>query len=191
MELYGTLPDIPTKEINKVKQVIRDHHGHVIELYIKKIFELRENDSLHTMYDECLDSLPENIYNIEGRSRNIFACIIVAGKILESVFKDIGIPNENLVEIVNEYYQQCILSNPIELEYIRALRLTLDWVQSEYGRFGEINPDYDDDITTRDRSKRYGYVDEKYIYIIGTEFTKKMKDFHHQKLKGNGLIAES
>ena len=82
-ELCGTLPNIPTKEINKVKQVIRDHHGHVIELYIKKIFELRENGSLYTIYDECLDSLPDNISNIEGRSKNIFGCIMVAGKILE------------------------------------------------------------------------------------------------------------
>jgi putative DNA primase/helicase len=108
--------------------VIRDHHGHIIELYIKKIFELSETGFLHTMYDECLDSLPENTSNIEGRSKNIFACIMVAGKILESVFKDIGIPNENSVEIVKEYYQKCILDNPVELEYIRALRLILDWV---------------------------------------------------------------
>ena len=55
-ELCGTLPDIPTKEINKVKQVIRDHHGHVVELYIKKIFEFRESDSLYTIYDECLSN---------------------------------------------------------------------------------------------------------------------------------------
>jgi uncharacterized protein (DUF927 family) len=116
VELYGTLPNIPTKEINKVKQVIRDHQGHIIELYIKMIFELRESGSLHTIYDECLDSLPENTSNIEGRSKNIFSCIMVAGKILESVFKDIGIPNENPVEIVKDYYQKCILDNPVELE---------------------------------------------------------------------------
>jgi putative DNA primase/helicase len=187
-ELCGTLPVIPTKEINKVKQVIRDHHGHIIELFIKKIFELRENESLPVLYDECLDSLPENISNIQGRSRNIFACIMVAGKILESVFADIGIPNENPIEIVNEYYKKCILENPVELEYIRALRLTLDWVHSEYGRFGEVNLEFDD-ITTRDRSRRYGYVDEKYIDIIGTEFTKKMKDegFSPSKIKQEWL----
>jgi putative DNA primase/helicase len=195
IELYGTLPDIPTKEINKVKQVIRDHHGHVIELVIKKIFEVHETGSLHTMYDECLDSLPENTSNIEGRSKNIFACIMVAGKILESVFKDIGIPNEDPVEIVKEYYQQCILNNPVELEYIRALRLILDWVHSEYGRFGEVNLEYDY-ITTLDRTRRHGYVDEKYIDIIGTEFTKKMKDagFSPSKIKQEWLdrgITES
>ena len=188
IELCGTLPDIPAKEINKVKQVIRDHHGHVIELYIKKIFELRENGSLYTMYDECLDSLPEHISNIEGRSRNIFACIMVAGKILESVFTDIGIPNEDPVPIVNEYYQKCIRDNPIELEYIRALRLILDWIHSEYGRFGEVNTEYDD-ITTRDRSRRYGYITDEYIDIIGTEFTKKMKDegFSPSKIKQEWL----
>ena len=183
-ELYGTLPDIPTKEINKVKRVIRDHHGHIIELYIKKIFELCETGSLHTMYDECLDSLPENTSNIEGRSRNIFACIMVAGKILELVFKDIGIPNEDPVEIVNKYYQQCILNNPVELEYIRALRLILDWVHSEYGRFGEVDLEYNG-VTIGDRSRRYGYVDRDFIDIIGTEFTKKMKDegFSPSKIK--------
>jgi uncharacterized protein (DUF927 family) len=183
-ELCGTLPDIATKEINKVKQAIRDHHGHVIELYIKKIFEFRENGSLYTMYDECLDSLPENVSNIEGRSKNIFACIMVAGKILESVFADIGIPKENPVAIVNEYYQKCIRDNPVELEYIRALRLILDWIHSEYGRFGEVNPEFDD-ITTKDRSRRYGYITDEYIDIIGTEFTKKMKDegFSPSKIK--------
>ena len=188
IELCGTLPDIPAKEINKVKQVIRDHHGHVVELYIKKIFELRENGSLYTMYDECLDSLPEHISNIEGRSRNIFACIMVAGKILESVFTEIGIPNEDPVPIVNEYYQKCIRDNPIELEYIRALRLILDWIHSEYGRFGEVNTEYDD-ITTRDRSRRYGYITNEYIDIIGTEFTKKMKDegFSPSKIKQEWL----
>jgi uncharacterized protein (DUF927 family) len=174
-ELHGTLPNIPIKEINKVKQVIRDHHGHVIESYLEKVFGLCENDSLHALYDECLDSLPENTSNIEGRSKNIFACIMVTGKILESVFKDIGMPNEDPVEIVKEYYQQCILNNPVELEYIRALRLTLDWVHSEYGRFVEVDLEYDDS-TTRDRTRRYGYIDRDHIDIIGTEFTKKMKD---------------
>jgi uncharacterized protein (DUF927 family) len=182
-ELCGTLPDIPTKKINKVKQVIRDHHGHIVELYIKKIFELRENGSLYALYDECLDSLPENTSNIEGRSKNIFACIMVAGKILESVFSDIGIPNENPVAIVNEYYQKCIRDNPVELEFIRAIRLILDWVHSD-GRFVEVDIEHDY-VTIRDRSRICGYVDRDHIDIIGTEFTKKMKDegFSPSKIK--------
>jgi hypothetical protein len=82
----------------------------------------------------------------------------------------------------------CLLDNPVELEYIRALRAILDWVHSEYGRFGEIDPKYDD-ITTRDRSRRYGYVDRNHIDIIGTEFTKKMKDegFSPSKIKQEWL----
>ena len=85
---------------------------------------------------------------------------------------------------MNEYYQKCIRDNPVELEHIRALRSILDWVHSEYGRFGEVDPEYNN-ITTRDRSRRYGYIDEKYIDIIGTEFTKKMKDegFSPSKIK--------
>ena len=61
-------------------------------------------------------------------------------------------------------------------------------MQSEYGRFGEVDLEYDD-VITRDRSKRYEFVDRKHIDIIGTEFTKKMKDegFSPSKIKQEWL----
>lgn len=183
-ELDDTLPDLPTKEINRVKRAIRDNHGHIIEMYIQEVFKRLENGTLHTLYDECFDKLPENSTNIEGRSRSIFACIMVAGEILEYVFRKVGMPERNPDEIVNKYFEKCILEKPVELEYIRALRVALDWVNSEYGRFEQYNEEFEDS-TINDKNKRYGYVDSQYIDIIGTEFTKKMKDegFSPSKLK--------
>lgn len=204
-ELDDTLPDLDTKEINKVKRVIRENHGHIVELFIQEVFKRMEKGTLQELYEECFDKLPDNVSNIEGRSRSIFACIMTAGVLLESVFKKIGVPEKDPYEIVNKYFQKCILEKPVELEYLRALKVVLDWVHSEYGRFGEVEqleiPLREDEkqnldkccketkkvdyVSIRDKNKKYGFVDENYIDIIGTEFTKKMKDegFSPSKIK--------
>ncbi|MFA6335798.1 MAG: DUF927 domain-containing protein [Bacteroidales bacterium] len=204
-ELDDTLPDLLTKDINRVKRAIRDNHGHIIEMYIQEVFKRMEKGTLQTLYDECFDKLPDNTSNIEGRSRSIFACIMVAGEILESIFKKIGIPTHDPSEIVNKYFEKCIIDKPVELEYIRALRVVLDWVHSDYGRFSEVDyteapiksddagnlSRYDDKqaptehITMRDKNKRYGFVDPIFIDIFGSEFSKKMKEegFSPMKIK--------
>ncbi len=195
-ELDDSLPDLPTKEIKRVTKAIRENHGHIIELYIQEIFKRLENNSLYTLYDNCFDVLPDNISNIEGRSKAIFAGIMTAGKILEPIFEKIGLPKKNAIDIVEKYFKKCIQDKPVELEYIRALRVILDWIHIEYGRFGEVEvveiensntgmgglDKYVKDskkvevIAQNDKNKRYGYIDADFIDIIGTAFTKKMKD---------------
>jgi uncharacterized protein (DUF927 family) len=183
-ELDDTLPDLPTKEINAVKTAIRENHGHIIELYLSRVIAWYSSGQLQDLYASCFDMLPENSSNIEGRSRSIFACIMTAGYLLEEVFQKIGMPTKKPNNVVKSYFKKCIQDKPIELEYIRALRVVLDWVHSEYGRFGEVNLLYDD-VTTRDKTKRYGWIDSDFIDIIGSEFTKKMKDegFSPSKIK--------
>lgn len=195
-ELDDSLPDLPTKEIKRVTKAIRENHGHIIELYIQEIFKRLENNSLYTLYENCFDVLPDNISNIEGRSKAIFAGIMTAGKILEPIFEQIGLPKKSAVEIVEKYFKKCIQEKPVELEYIRALRVVLDWVHIEYGRFGEVEvveiekenidavgldkyvkkSEKVEVIAQNDKNKRYGYIDSDFIDIIGTAFTKKMRD---------------
>lgn len=204
-ELDDTLPDLDTKVINNVKRTIRDNHGHLIELYIQEVFKQVEAGTLQQIYEDCFDKLPDKLSNIEGRSKSIFACIMTAGVLLENVFKKIGLPERDPYEIVNKYFHKCILEKPVELEYLRALKVVLDWVHSEYGRFGEVEqlevPTANDEkqnldryvdgtkkieyVNLRDKNKKYGFVDGNYIDIIGTEFTKKMKDagFSPSKIK--------
>ncbi|MEN6293993.1 MAG: DUF927 domain-containing protein [Methanobacterium sp.] len=204
-ELDDSLPDLPTKEIKRVTKAIRENHGHIIELYIQEILKRIENKSLYVLYENCFDILPENASNIEGRSKAIFAGIMTAGKILEPIFEKIGLPKKNAVDIVEKYFKKCIQDKPVELEYIRALRVVLDWVHIEYGRFGEVEvvevektnsaaeglDKYINDsekveiIAQNDKNKRYGYIDADFIDIIGTAFTKKMKEekFSPAKMK--------
>lgn len=194
-ELDVTLPDLYTKTINDIKNSIRKNHGHVIELYIQKVLDWARDGTLQNTFDMCFEKLPENKTNIEGRSRSIFACIMTAGYILEEVFLQIGMPVKKAIPIVKEYYKICIQEKPVELEHTRALRIILDWVNSDYGHFATGDA-ASESVTFLDKTKIYGFVDLIYIDIIGTEFTKKMKDtgFSPSKVKEdfwNQGISES
>jgi len=183
-ELDDTIPPLDTKTITKVTRAIRSNHGHVIEMYVQEVMKKIADGSLQDLYDDCFESLPKTDSNIEGRSRSIFAGIMTAGTILEDIFKKIKIPTKNPCEIVNKYFTKCVLEKPVELEYIRALREILDWAQSESGRFMRWDGETDT-FTTSDKNKSYGFVDDDFIDIFGSEFSKKMKDggFSPTKIK--------
>lgn len=173
-ELDDSLPDLPTKEITRVTRAIRKNRGLVVELFIQDVLKKIESGALQTLYDECFDKLPQNTSNIEGRSRSIFAGIMAAGEILEPIFGKIGIPQKDPAVIVDKYFHKCILEKPVELEYIRALRLVLDWINSDYGAFARFNAGYTE-VQVIDKNKTYGFVDENCIDILQSEFSAKMK----------------
>jgi uncharacterized protein (DUF927 family) len=164
IEVNDVIPELPTKEIDRVKRIIANNYGHIIELFIQEIF----NNDVQKIYDECFDSLPETKSNIEGRSKSIFACIMTSGILLERVFKKIGISERDPVEIVNKYFKECIQDNPVELEWKRALRIINDWTISEAWKFEDGSKELKYDVV--------GKITFEYIDIIGTEFTKKMKE---------------
>jgi putative DNA primase/helicase len=167
IELNDVIPELNTKEIDNVKRVIENNYGHIIELFVQEIF----NTDVQKLYDECFDLLPETQSNIEGRSKSIFACIMVAGTLLERIFKGIGIPERNSVEIVNKYFKECIQDNPIELEWIRALRVINDWTVTEARKF-----ELEDNFYFDPKYGLLGKITVEFLDIIGTEFTKKMKE---------------
>jgi len=183
-ELDDTMPDLETRTINRVTNAIRKNHGHVIELYVQEVLKMIEQDTLQGLYDECFDLLPKNNSNIEGRSRSIFAGIMTAGRILEPIFEKAGIKSKDPIEIVNKYFKKCILDKPVELEYIRALRVILDWINSDYGSFVRNKAGYDD-AHIIDKNTTFGFVNDDYIDLIESEFTKKMKSasFAPSKIK--------
>lgn len=184
IELNDTLPDLPTKEINRVKQIIRDNHGHLIELFLKKVLEWKETGKLQKRYETCFDKLPEIHSNIEGRSKSIFAGIMLSGYILEQIFAENEIPQKDAGPIVEKYFKACVQENPVELEYMRALSMVLDWVHMEKSKFIACS-DSAEDYSNRDRKDVFGFYDNIYIDIIGTAFTEKMKQagFSPTKIK--------
>jgi len=173
IELKADIPVMKTREVELIKKETSENCGHVVDLFLAKVFEKKNNKTLCAMYETCLGELPEAVDNVQGRSKSIFAGIMVAGKILEEVFAEIGIDAMDAKEIVNKYFVLCVKERPVEMEWVRALRLVNDWVNIEYRNFA-ICPA--SGTVTNEGNKRCGYIDEKYIDIVGSALTLKLKE---------------
>lgn len=193
LEVNETIGYIDPKTIETVYNAIKENFGHIIDLYMEEVFRLKEDGKLKEIFDECLTVLPETSSKVEGRQKRTFACIMVAGRILETVFRKIGITPANPEEIVCDYFIKCVSDKPIEMEHIRALRILFDWVQSDYGSFTMCTSD---DVQMEGKGfQRNGYIDEHYIDIIGANFSKKLEEHGlkptkiKERLAKEGLIA--
>lgn len=166
------MPKYDPGYVDSVKKGLNANCGHVADLYVQKLIQKNSDGTLENMLNECLSSLPATESNIDGRSKVLFAGIMVAGKVLEEVFSEIGVSSKDAEEIVNKYYKKCITQNPIELEYIRALRTVLNTISTEYKNFALCN---NKEVVSNDGSKKFGYVDDDYIDIYGTALTDILK----------------
>jgi uncharacterized protein (DUF927 family) len=173
-ELDDSLPSFEETQLEELKKIIRDNYGHIVDLFVQKVVEYKDKGYLQTFYDNCFQTLPRNLTNLEGRSRSIFAGIMTAGVILERVFREIGMSHKSPEPIVNKYFARCILENPVEDDDIRALRVVMDWVISEERMFLKYNTEYKD-LTGYDKNAIYGVIDETHINIIGTLFTNYLQ----------------
>lgn len=166
------MPKYKPGYVDSVKKGLVENCGHVADIYIQKLIKMNCDGSLKRLFESCLEMLPETESNIEGRSKVLFAGIMVAGIVLEEVFSEIGVEAKDAAEIVKQYFNKCIIQNPVELEYIRALKLVNDTVSTEYKNFALCNGET---VLSNDGNKRYGYVDEDYIDIYGTVLTDILK----------------
>ncbi|MGA9189985.1 MAG: DUF927 domain-containing protein [Methanosarcina sp.] len=178
-ELSEALPSIDAEIVRNAYSSIDENYGHIIELYMQKVFKMKDDGTLLKLYEDCYYKLPETKTNVEGRAKNIFAGIMTAGYILEKVFIDIGFSAKSPDQVVNKYFFQCVCEKPIEMEHIRALRIILDWTQSDYGSFTICNEQ--ETLSEGNGFKRNGYIDEDYIDVIGTCLTDKLDKQHGMK----------
>ncbi len=176
-QIGDLLPDGLGDMISKVKRGIQDNYGFFFPLYVQKI--ISNKSRLEDLYEEALekiesacDDLSPESKSIVERSKFIYAGTLVAGWLCEEVFQDIQLPSkskEEVVKIVNHYFKMCVISEPVEPDWVRALRVINDWTVTEARKF---DSDYYFDL----KYELLGKITDKFIDIIGTEFTKKMKD---------------
>lgn len=154
---------------------IQRHYGHFFPIYIKHI--LNNMDRLDEMFRDACETLhavitvPEESRGMVERQAQPFALDIVAGILVEEVFKEIGMPSktkEEVEQIVIEYFEKMTLRNPIEPVFIKALREIVDWAarSNEFIRDGEHNHPI----------KIAGEITNTEIKIIGSVFTDHMKE---------------
>ncbi len=118
--------------------------------------------------------IPKEVIDIANRSKGIFEGIILAGILCEEVFADMGIPARNpeeVTQIVNRYYKECILDTHVELDYTRALKKIHDWSVENYRNLNTES----NNITQA--TSCYGKMDDNYLCIIGTKFNNIMADW--------------
>lgn len=163
------------KMINETKKIIFNNYGFFFPNYIQKI--MSDIPRVKELYDYALTKITKNYGNIPQectatieRSRNIFAAKLVAGYLCEEIFTEIGIPaktKEETEKLVNDMFQECVLNKPVELDFVKAIRVVLSWraTTDEFVKTGEIN-------YSKDKS---GEETATELKIVGSKFTAKMK----------------
>lgn len=172
-------------KVDGMKRAVFKNYGFFFPLYIQKI--MSKIKRVEEMYETALGKITSESCDLSvesqstvGRSKNIFAAKLVAGYLCEEVFNDIGLPcrtEEETEEIVNNMFKECVLNNPVEPDYIKALRYLDDFIATnQFRKFcqkgknqssesADIKPQYNEII---------GNIDGFYVEIIGAEFTKIM-----------------
>jgi putative DNA primase/helicase len=169
------LPSGIGAEMTYLKSNVEKNVGFFFPKYIQCIL----SHDVEELYEGCKINVDytgvakENI-DIAERSKGIYQGIMVAGYLCEEVFADMGLETrsrEQVNEIVNGYFEKCILKTLVELDHIRALRMIHDWTVENYRNFESDNND------KVDYGNCYGNMKGDYVDIIGTVFTKKMNEW--------------
>jgi hypothetical protein len=163
------LPHI--KGIGDIKDDIRNNYGFFFEKYIQEILY---TEDLREIYKECCRAIEyeDDENNLVESSKNLFAGIMVAGILCEREFEDLGIENKDPKEIVQKYFNRCVLKNNVELDHIRALRLINDWVaQNDIAFIHGIDEGLDSRI-----KEPYGIIKNLEIKIVWKQFDKVLKE---------------
>ena len=154
------------------------NYGHVIDLYMVKV--LKNKQHIKTQFQSFQNQfMHEDNSNMMNRSASLYAAIASAGIILEDVFKDIGIPTVNPIELVQKFYKDAN-SIPFEDRKIRALRYLNDKIQ------GHINNFIENDNVTHPAREVYGYISDEFIDMI----PQKAKDILTEEGFSKSIIDE-
>ncbi len=135
------IPEGRGEMVSNTKKEIQENYGFFFPPYVQHI--IKNKDKLNELYNKALQKIktkgiPKESQDIAERSKNIYAGIMVAGYLCEEIFKEIGLPCREKVEVermVNKYFSMCVINDPVEPDYIKALRIIYDWSITESRKF--------------------------------------------------------
>ena len=180
--------------VAKTKENIHENYGFFFPRFIQKI--LNNKDELKDRLADCkvnvdTSDIPNEVIDITNRSKNIFEGIMLAGRLCEEVFKEMGIPArspDEVTKIVNRYFRECIRDSHVELDYVRALRMIHNWSVENYRNMNTESNNITQAVSC------YGNMEGKYLSIIGSKFNSIMKEWDfsanivRKGLKKEGII---
>ncbi|WP_292464591.1 DUF927 domain-containing protein [Methanolobus sp.] len=154
-------------------QIRSGNYGHIIELYLQKVFSML--DGLQAEYEKCLALYQNKDSMMKNRMGASLAVLTLAGVILEEVFKDIGIPAMNPIDVVKEVYGEYVEKLDDCPTWHKALNDIFQYAQAEKMYFNDAEPQGITDYNPHGNisNKRMpGHWDNTYICL----FSKQMKD---------------
>ncbi len=179
IELFGAIPDRIPRETGIVNSTIKTNYGHIFPLYIKRVFE--HKDGLKEEYQQIRQKFIDGQNEFDARLCDTYATIALAGTILESVFKDVGIDPVDAIDLTKTLYTEITGRNKIERYSDLALDAVASWVASKEKYFivEKLNEE-DEVLGVADELGRYeihGWIVRKeggveYIDIVPTLLRK-------------------
>lgn len=168
IEIHDEMPFIPD-EVERATHVMENNCGHIIGLYMQKVFANKEN--LRLRLDVHRKNFMDDESRVVNRLASTFAVIAVAGELLEAVFEEIGIETVDSTALVEQMFDETVRSRPVEPYAVKALRILRDWTESSKSSF-VVN----DDLGSVKGYKKLGWIcDSEFIDIIPSEAKTAMK----------------
>jgi uncharacterized protein (DUF927 family) len=168
IEIHDEMPFIPD-EVERATSAIENNCGHIIGLYMQKVFANKEN--LRLRLDVHRKKFMDDESRVVNRLASTFAVIAVAGELLEAVFEEIGIKTVDSTALVEQMFDETVRSRPVEPYAVKALRGLRDWTESSKSSF-VVN----DDLGSVKGYKKLGWIcGSGFIDIIPSEAKAAMK----------------
>jgi len=159
IDINSRLTDERNENIGIVGKGVIHNNGHFVEPFFKLLNQHR--DALEMMFKAAKKKYDgdENIKS--NRLGESFAAILVAGRLVENMLKDVGIESIDPAIITDKYFKECVQDNPIEDFSIQTLQHVMDWVQENRANFDMSGTGFE-----REPNKFYGWKNGDMLYII-------------------------
>lgn len=171
------MPILPDELVRHTKEVIKQNYGHILPLFLDKISEHRKE--LKAWFEEAITRLQNGSTDtVINRQASLYALAEVAGRLLEEIFQDIGIPPVDPTKVVDAMWNECVLHNDNKPLYVKALETAIDF-----------NTKYSNKHFSHKKQlpigvlDLHGFFDDENIYYIPEQLYKLLKeaDFSNSK----------
>ena len=136
---------------------MKNNYGHVSILFIREI--IINSSEIEEKYKECYSKLPEIANITSGRLKELYACILTSGYILEKVFVKIGINVADPLSIVSNYFEENVLNGVAEPDHVKMLRIAYDLYIANKAHFEDEEGSQDIyDNEKKELMEKYGWV---------------------------------
>jgi len=136
------MPILPDKVVRQTKEGIKQNYGFILPLFLNKISEHR--NKLKGWFEEAITRLQNDSTDTKiNRQASLYALAEVSGRLLEEVFRDIGITPTDPTKVVDVIWNECVIGNK---NVPLAVKAAIDIYEYARSHPADFLVDYDNPI---------------------------------------------